>query len=195
MFSPVLQQIADQFYFKLEHNTPMPVEDYGWENYVWQSKKFAWAHLEKFYTDKVSVLHCVVMPHGVSNAPIFGYDVIEINGKLTGMFMDLTPVDKQTFPLPAITGTVRPVPDWGDFFSNNFICCVPTLADIQIGVTVFNYYVDLLPSTTSADFRPAQQRYINGQRKNPQTFRMLKSIIGEEKAHQFVNTVLFPDIV
>jgi len=192
-YSKRLEKISDQIYFLLDNNKKVLVKDFGWENHVWNSHFFSWAHLEKFCTDKVSVLHCVIMPHSNSSAPIYGFDVIEISGHLTGMFLDLTSVDGQQYPIQPV-GQKREVPDWADFFSPYFICCKPEEKDLQSGVDVLKDYLKLLPSLTNVDYRPQQQSYINGQRRNPQTFKMLKSHIGKEKAAEFIEQILFPNV-
>lgn len=177
-----------------DYGDRVPVTDYGWENYIWKSDRFSWAHLEKYCTDKVSVLHCVVMPYTDTNAPIFGFDVIEINGNLTGMFLDITPVDNMAAPTIPSVGEPRPVPDWADFFSPEFVCCKPGYKDLSLGIYLLNYYLEFeVPGVVSGDYAPGQQRYIDGQRNNPQTFKMLKSDIGEDKAKDFINNVLFPN--
>lgn len=192
-YSKKLEPIADQIYQLLYNNKKLHVDDFGWENHVWNSHFFSWAHLEKFCTDKVSVLHCVIMPHKTSNAPIYGFDVIELSGHLTGMFLDLTPVDGRISQIPQV-GEKRSVPDWADFFSPNFLCCKPSENDLVAGVDLLRDYLKLLPSTSSTDYSAQQQHYINGQRRNPQTFKMLKSYIGEEKANRFIYDILFPDV-
>lgn len=195
-FSESLRQVSNQIYDLLEnYGTQISVPDYGWENYVWQSSEFARAHLECYYTEKVSVLHCVILPHKDKNAPIFGFDVIEINGQLTGMFLDVTPVDDTPAPTLPRVGEARPVPEWGDFFSDQFVCCKPSLSDLMLGVYVLNYYLEYeLPGLVTGDFAEGQQRYIDGQRSNPQTFKMLKSHVGPERAREFMETMLFPTV-
>lgn len=198
-YSPLLTPIADELYKLLECYEPITVKDYGWENYVWTSDSFKWAHLEKFYTEKVSVLHCVVMPLPNSYAPIYGFDVIEINGRLTGMFMDLTPVSHKPFPLhvPKITGEDRAIPQWADFFSNDFRCCIPQPTDLHTGVDLFSNYLKELPNTVTndEDYTVAHQNYVEGQKRNPQTYRMLKSHIGQQLATEFIDNVLWPNII
>jgi phycocyanobilin:ferredoxin oxidoreductase len=195
-YSESLRQVSNQLYDLLEnHGTQIGVPDYGWENYVWQSDKFARAHLENYWTEKVSVIHCVIMPHTHTNAPIFGFDAIEINGNLTGMFLDVTPVDDTPPPTLPRVGEPRPIPEWGDFFSDEFVCCKPDLRDLMMGVYVLNYYLEYeLPGIPTGDNAAGQQRYIDGQRRNPQTFRMLKSHVGEQRAREFMETMLFPTV-
>lgn len=194
-YSPLLQQTADALQKRLERYTSVPVKDYGWENHVWTGPYFRWAHLEKFFTSKVSVLHCVVMPLAHSGSTIYGFDVIEMNGKLTGMFLDVTPVADNVYvvQVPQV-GTPRPVPEWGDFFSDDFCCCVPEPDDLIAGIQTLRNYMDLLPYTLESgkDYTPQQHAYIEGQRRNPQTYRMLKSFVGEDTANEFIDTVLWP---
>lgn len=195
-YSPLLKPIADELYKHLECYNPIEVKDYGWKNHVWESSIFKWAHLEQFYTPKVSVLHCVVMPLPNSHAPIYGFDVIEINQRLTGMFLDLTPVTDFDcgITVPDPLGEDRAVPQWADFFSKDFCCCIPQPGDLNTGLDIFKRYIDLLPKTleVGADYSKVHKRYIEGQRKNPQTYRMLKSHIGSELAQTFIDTVLWP---
>lgn len=192
-YSNVLTQVSNEIYSLLEGYTAVEVKDYGWENYVWTSDLFRWAHLEKYATDKVSVLHCVIMPHSDRNAPIYGFDVIEINGILTGMFLDLTPVDDSSYFIPQV-GEYRPVPKWADFFSSQFVCCKPSQDDVWLGVDILRGFLQLLPGKPGNDYREEQEKYIQGQRRNPQTFKMLKSHMGEDLAKEFIEGVLFPSV-
>lgn len=195
-FSKTLEPIANDIYSVLDDvGSHVEIEDFGWENYVWTSEKFKWAHLQKFYTEKVSILHCVVMPHKNTNAPIYGFDVNELTGNLIGMFLDLTPVDDQEYYLPP-AGESRPVPTWGDFFSTNFVCCKPEPEDLYLGVDTLKKYVNsVLPgSITGEDYQKSQQRYIDGQKRNPQTYRMLSKHVGADTARRYIDTILFPNV-
>jgi hypothetical protein len=198
-YSLVLQQLSDQLSNRFHNSTPLPVKDYGWKNYIWTDTNFRWAHLEMFVTPKVSVLHCVVMPLPSSNAPVYGFDVIEMNGNLTGMFLDITPIVETNCNISLQqVGMSRPVPEWGDFFSDQFVCCVPDKpTDLEEGVRALDFYLSYLPHSMEPglDYRPEQQLYVEGQRRNPQTFRMLKSFVGEEVATEFINQVLWPDVI
>lgn len=192
-FSTLLEPVADEIYNLLCDNTPVNIPDYGWENYVWTSDKFAWAHLQKFATEKSSILHCVIMPHSNRNAPIFGFDVNELSGQLIGMYLDITPVNDQEYYIPRI-GESRPRPDWATFFSTHFVCAKPQcMDDVWHGIDILKGYLQLLPGGADGDYTEAQRRYTQGQKKNPHTHRMLKKFIGAEQATEYIETVLFPD--
>lgn len=175
-----------------------PVEDYGWFNLV-LSGPYARAHVERIVRHKVNILHCVVMPHTNDPAPIFGFDVIGLNGYLTGMFLDLTPTAKtDPWPVtPNIEGTPRALPDWANFFSRQMISVVPTEKDVWAGLRVLREHLGLLRSDAgdSRVIAAQQQFYTEQQRANPKTYRMLASIVGPEKANEFIRTVLWPDVI
>ena len=193
-FSAQLETLAKEFEKRLKQYKETAIKDYPWDNKIWHSDKFAWAHLERYYTEKVSVLHFVIMPNRYSYSPIFGFDIIEISGMLTGMFLDVTPIPTGV-TLPTV-GITRERPEWADFFSEQFVCVKPnSIQDAYEAVPVLDMYMTLLPGTCDSDQRKIQQHYIDGQRRNPQTFKMLKSHIGEEKAREFIDNILFPNII
>lgn len=189
-----LNIVSEQLLSNFSNDDLQPVKDYGWDHRIWSNEKFRWAHYEHYTTDKVDIVHLVVMPWQNSRAPIFGFDIINISGNLTGMFLDLTPVDDRTFDLPQL-GTPRPRPDWGDFFSDSFVCTKPNHIDeVIIATRILVGYLKWLPDTTNQDYTDQQQRYIDGQRQNPQTRKMLSAHVGEDKANEYFYTYLFPDV-
>ena len=173
--------------------------DWGWFN-LCITGPIARAHLERLVRKKVDILHCVIMPHTNDPAPVFGFDVIALNGTLTGMFLDLTPMGgPPQWPVELrIEGDPRPLPDWANFFSEDMISIVPTKSDVWAGLTLLRAYLNMLRPNAKSDCKAIgcrQQYYTEQQRANPKTFRMLASIIGEEQADEFIRTVLWPDVI
>lgn len=191
----VLQPIRDSILSLFDDQNEMLVKDFGFDHRKWSNDKYSWAHYEDYRTDKVEIVHMVVMPHTNSRAPIYGFDVINISGTLTGMFLDLTSVDGRSFTIPQV-GTARPVPEWGDFFSDSFVCAKPnSLADLEVAVDLLKEYLTWLPDTTDfQNYSTAQQAYVDGQRKNPQTRKMLAAHIGQEKADEYFYNYLWPNV-
>lgn len=175
-----------------------PNTRWPWYNMVWKNEHCRWAHLEWYTTPKAHIVHLVVMPHTNSPAPIWGYDLISLNDQLTGLFMDITPVTHSnhiTWPQPV---TPRPIPDWADFFSDDFVCCSPSNNDARLYAEFLPAYLEVLTncpcSDNQYDIKNAQARYLLGQRRNPQTRRMLQAHLRDSDldADQFLDTVLFP---
>ena len=170
------------------------LKNFGWEQHKWISDTFSWAHHEYYVTDRVEIVHLVVMPRINSRAPIFGFDVINISGVLTGLFADLTPVDHRTFDLPQM-GTPRPRPEWAEFFSKNFVCVKPhSLQDVEKGIGMLESYLLMLPDIDNNNYHTQQQNYIEGQRKNTKTLKMLEAHVGRDVAEEYFYNYLFPDI-
>lgn len=189
-----LQSVRDGILSNFNSDTAQVVQDFGFEHRLYSNEKYRWAHYEHYTTDKVEIVHLVVMPWQNSRAPIFGFDVINISGTLTGMFMDLTPVDDRKFSIPQV-GTPRPVPEWGGFFSDSFVCCKPnSVDDVAVVLNVLDEYLTWLPEITDNNYVEQHQAYIDGQRLNPQTRKMLSAHIGQEKADEYFYTYLWPDV-
>lgn len=193
-----LQPVIDRILSNFESLPETPVKDFGFEHRKWRNGdgKFRWVHFEHYTTDKVEIVHLVVMPKMKSRAPIYGFDVINISGTLTGMFLDLTPVDGRVvdIEIPRV-GTPRPIPDWGTFFSDNFLCCKPnSVDDVMTAVDVLEQYLPMLPDMSQHNFSDRQQFYIEKQRQNPQTRKMLAAHIGQERADEYFYNYLWPDI-
>jgi phycocyanobilin:ferredoxin oxidoreductase len=178
---------------------PVATKDYGWANHRWTSVQFRMAHVEIFNRDRFMVLHCCVFPHYSDYSPIFGFDAIAGESKVTGLFWDLSPTVRATQPFNSIQGLVnRARPEWGDIFSEHWVACRPTPEQlVEIGDAAVQCLGDYLP--TLAQLRhvqepiiAAQDRYCLQQRKNEHTIKAIENLLGPELANEFVTTVLFP---
>ena len=181
----------------------IPTEDYGWENYRWASPSFRIAHLEIFNQNKFLVVHLCIFPHGDDPRPIFGFDVIAGESKVTGVFMDLSPTVLPSNPFSTLDFIKsRERPEWGDIFSEHWIACRPNesemIAIADEAERVLKTYLDTL-TTTMTDQRieqiiAAQNHYCTQQRKNEHTVKAVKNLLGEERANKFITEVLFPTV-
>lgn len=179
----------------------VPTKDYGWENHRWTSPQFRMAHVEIFNQDRFMVVHCCVFPHVTDPSPIFGFDVIAGESKVTGLFWDLSPTVLSSQPFTTLPiERPRQRPEWGDIFGENWIACRPTgeemtaIADDAKSVLA-GYLGKLSPNTHQPDaIIAAQDRYCIQQRKNEHTVKAIKNLLGDELAMEFMTTVLFPTV-
>ena len=179
----------------------IPVKDYGWENYKYASSKFRTAHVQIFRQPKFIVLHSCVYPHKNDDSPIFGFDAIAGENKITGVFFDLSPTVKNgsyQFTNLEIEKS-RDRPSWGDIFSDYWLACRPTFEEMEI----IGIEVDKVLTTYLTTLGPKQnineQEIINGQnyyceqqKKNPHTRKSLENILGVDGAEEYMSTILFP---
>lgn len=200
----VIEGTARRLIRIIEHQqdvVPIPTPDYGWENHRFRGPKFRLAHVEIFNQDRFCVVHCCVFPHITDPSPIYGFDVIAGENKITGVFMDLSPVIKGTEApfLEIDMGKIRERPEWGDIFSPFWLACRPTQAEmVTIGdeaVRVLVHYLALLGGVgRQEDIVAGQNRYCTNQRKNEHTRKALTRLLGPEGADEFMNDILFPTI-
>jgi phycocyanobilin:ferredoxin oxidoreductase len=199
----LVEIIARRLLKVIEHQhgaVPIPTPDYGWENHRFRSPRFRLAHVEIFNQDRFCVVHCCVFPHANDPSPIYGFDVIAGENKITGVFMDLSPVAAPTNPFLEIdVGRARERPDWGDIFSPHWLACRPSPDEMRlIGDEAVRVLVHYLPTLGSLGDRTAivagQNRYCLQQRRNEHTRKALVNLLGTERADEFMNEILFPTI-
>jgi phycocyanobilin:ferredoxin oxidoreductase len=174
--------------------------NYGWENHRYRSSKFRLAHIEIFNQDRFAVVHCCVFPHRNDPSPIYGFDVIAGENKITGVFLDLSPTALEPKPFLNIDlGKPRERPEWGDIFSPYWLACRPTVDEMQIigneAVRLLTVYLSNMGDIGDANtIIAAQNRYCLQQRKNEHTRKALINLIGEARATEFMEEILFPTI-
>ena len=205
-FVELINQTADRFeqiIHSHSHNLQLiPTEDFGWDNTRWFSSQFRLAHVERFRQPKFSVLHTVIFPHITDPSPIFGFDIIASDTKVTGVFFDRSPTIACWGPLSDKSfGTQRQRPEWGTIFSEHWIACRPSYSEtVQIcdlACDTLVDYITKLGKTQSArvhDILNAQNTYALQQRQNTHTTTVIKKLLGEHRGTYFINEILFPVI-
>lgn len=174
--------------------------DYGWENYRYRSPKFRLGHVQIFKQQKFAAIHCCVFPHYNDPAPIYGFDVVAGENKITGVFMDLSPIVAPTKPFTEINiGRIRDRPEWGDIFSPHWLACRPSMEEMhEIGneaVRVLTCYLSTLGDIADRDaVITGQNHYCMQQQRNQHTRRALSNILGETGADDYMSKILFPTI-
>lgn len=178
--------------------TFLPTEDFGWENYRYTSDRFRLAHIEIFNQNNFLVVHCCVFPHITDPSPIFGFDVITGENKITGVFLDLSPVALKSEPFVQVNvEKSRERPIWGDIFSPHWLACRPNEQEmIVIGYKageILNNYFQTLGKTGDLDLIKSKQNYYCiQQQKNPHTRRAITNLLGQDRADYFMENILFP---
>lgn len=209
------QKLAKQSFQNISLPSEYKDSSFVWNNDIYLSPSIRYGHIEYFKEDKrIEILHCVFYPSYFKPIPIFGFDIIALGGKITGLFCDFT---KSPFEIPSLkdklkslkqkyNDNIRPLPEWANFFSENFVCINPNGLDekelIEDFSGIFRYFIgysnwedytqqynkieDVKMSIES------QNMYSINQRKNEKTSKALSAYIGEEKAKEFIENVLFP---
>jgi|TARA_R110000796_G_scaffold144379_1_gene261084 hypothetical protein len=187
-------------------------DDYGWENYRYESPLFRLAHVERYSHMGLQVVHITCFPHKNSKAPIFGFDVVGYQNdeaqtsKISGVFIDVSPIMYEEKWHDTQWNKDRKLPVWATVFSKDFIAVRPTEDEyekvFEVGFTAFEKYIETLNSEVDLtddvneieQIIDKQNTYCKHQASNPRTYGALKANIGEEKARYFMEKVLFPQI-
>jgi phycocyanobilin:ferredoxin oxidoreductase len=217
---PLMARAAEGFRARLMAEPgcrPLPLpcdvpaaEGLDWRNTLLRAEKFRRAHVEIFtVAGRLSVLHVCLFPHLDDPAPVFGFDMVAGPARVTGIFLDLSPVIGRV-PCPSLRQAVgggalagfgcrRPPPDWGAIFSGDFLAIRPLdLEETQAAIALAGTALEALLASAgkrtaeAAAVAAGQARYVAGQRRNEHTFRMLAGFIGPDPAQRFIESVLFP---
>lgn len=205
-FISLINQTADRFDEIIHaHSTNLQeitTADFGWDNMRWFSAQFRLAHVERFRQPKFSVLHTVIFPHVTDPSPIFGFDIIASDTKVTGVFFDRSPTITCWGPISDQSfGSERTRPEWGDIFSEHWIACKPDYAECEqicnLACETLANYLQRLNQNSSVrvhDIIQAQNRYSLQQRKNTHTTNVIRKLLGDEQGAYFIEEILFPII-
>jgi hypothetical protein len=182
--------------------------EHEWLNFFYKSPIFRHIHLEYYKTDKICALHSTILPSPLIDFPIYGFDMIALGDKITGLFFDFTPTltnykdfeNLLLFLKQNIKSPSRLLPEWATFFSDNFICISPLEEELDslIG-TIKSYTESYLQNSSLVKEKyikniALQNKYCQGQKQNEKTFKALTAEIGKENTQLFFDEYLFPEI-
>jgi phycocyanobilin:ferredoxin oxidoreductase len=180
------------------------------ENYMWETEKFRKIHLEVAKMNSgLNILHTNMYPRYEYDIPIFGADIVASPKSVGAAIVDISSIrEDRSLPesyqiLDIINEEFeeqKKMPEWGDVFSEYCVFVKPTEDEYQkfinLSFTYLNYHCAISNITKpNWDNYPqnfdGHKYYCEKQRKNDKTFRVLKSIFGEEFAHKYISEMLF----
>jgi hypothetical protein len=187
----------------------------GWLNKVFSNEHYRRAHIDIVDARESKglwMMHCCIFPNTNNNSPIFGYDVIAGENKITGFFHDFSPITDNhpmSFYFKSITDNlhwkkVRLLPDWAvKIFSTDMIAAgnikstdILDLENLNIVVDNLEFYINNLDKfQTDQNFTEQQNRYAYYQKQNPHTPKTMKALgLNDEDVDLFISKCLFPEI-
>lgn len=193
--------------------------DKGWLNLVFKNDHVRRAHIDVVDARKTKglwMMHVTVMPALTNNAPIYGFDVIAGENKMTGAFLDFSASSGGlTHPMyygyaesvaNFIPKKQRELPEWAkNIFSPSMLAAgnVNTEEEAEkiINLALYNlraYFEEIPLSANTADInqtRQAQNWYAHNQQQNPHTPKVMLSLgLPEKDVEIFCRDALFPTI-
>lgn len=192
--------------------------DFPWPNHVWQSINFRRAHLDAVDvrdTKGLYMLHVTVFPHINDSSPIFGFDIICGERKITGCFHDFSASSDLDHPMMSWFQDhvaqyewrkERDLPDWARAIFSPSMVAAGNVSDEKEVEQILNMVSTTLPwylnnvGQTRNKVSPAftldrQNFYCQHQRMNPHTPRVMQSLgFDEATVEKFIRECLFPDL-
>ena len=192
--------------------------DYGWVNRTWKNNNIRRAHVDVVdvrETKKLWMMHVCLFPELTNGGPIYGFDIIAGEKKVTGAFHDFSPLLKKEHPLTRWfleetkwfkPSKERELPDWAKaIFSGGMIAAGNVTEEKELNqictlaVSNLNSYIDKIGDfngdSDKDEVIKAQNYYCEHQQKNPHTPRVMQSLgLPEDDIKVFCSDNLFPII-
>ena len=163
------------------------------------------------------MMHVCCFPMLQNDGPIYGFDVISGQNKMTGAFHDFSASSGgETHPLiewfghevkDFIPSKKRELPEWAtNIFTDSFIAAGNVKTDeeataiIDLAVNNLKVYFESIGEYTGQGDREltiaSQNYYCHNQQQNPHTPRVMTSLgLNEADVQKFCTDMLFPKIV
>jgi hypothetical protein len=190
----------------------------NWVNRTWKNDFIRRAHIDIVdarETKKLWMMHVCIFPELNNAGPIFGWDIIAGEKKVTGAFHDFSPLLKKDHPMIDMFGDLvenyipskkRELPDWAlKIFSPHMIAAGNIQEEKELKELCFlveenlAYYLDKIidykDSGNKKGVIESQNYYCKHQQQNPHTPRVMQSLgLPEEDIKLFCSDNLFPII-
>lgn len=192
----------------------------GWTDTFWQSVAVSKAHLKTIVPENdkgLWLMHVNVFPRPGVELPILGFDIVAGPKKITGSFMDYSPLHGFPHPYHQYMEMVvknlewnkpRELPEWAqEIFSKDMIAVGNINTDeeleqfIEVTKDLLDYYLDNIQPNAftlydgSRDTTPILNKYCANQKMNPHLHRSILAMgISEADKNRYINDVLFEEI-
>lgn len=189
--------------------------EYSWYNALYRSMRYRRAHIEIVdfrETKGIYILHSTIFPHFNDPSPIWGFDAVCGQNKITGAFHDFSLPGIQDHPMSKWWATAsenrrwnksRQLPEWArQIFSKNMVAAGNVYEGeeldklCELALTSLTYYLNNVGLTqeSAADFHQLQNRYCYYQKQNPHVINsMIAMGIDKSLMEKFVDKILFPE--
>ena len=221
-----LEEHSNKFKNILSNNAFIKEENhpFDWQNIVYESAYIRRAHLDIIdlrKEKKIYMMHLCIFPKFWDSSPIYGFDLVAGENKVTGAFHDFSPVSKEEHPLSTWFSQeskkcswtrTRPLPDWAKtIFSDSMIAAsnikteFELVSFLNLSITTLNHYIEGLYKHNTQNtyeekiknqiYKDPQNFYCKNQKQNPHTPRVLESLgFEKETIQKFITTCLFPEV-
>lgn len=211
--------ISEKFdqHFTEYHNEKMDGLNFkDWTDRFWSSDVVYKAHLKTIEPKDgkgLWLMHVNVFPHPGIELPILGFDIVAGPKKITGSFMDFSPLYGFSHPYNQYMEKAvenlqwnkpRELPPWAkEIFSSDMLAVGNINTDeeldqfVNVTTHLVDFYLDSLNENafiTNRDTLPLLNKYCKNQKMNPHLHRSIEAMgISKEDKNRYVDNVLFEE--
>jgi hypothetical protein len=186
--------------------------EFRWENHLFSHDKFRRAHVEILdarKTKKILVLHTTIFPFYNCPDPIFGFDVVAGENKITGAFHDFSHVgisdlyDWYQYKMEKLEwNKPRNLPPWAQTIFSPMMLAAGNIKTreevdqlVNTAIDNMNYYLyNVGKYVDDDDYTDKHNHYCAMQKMNPHTPAMMETLgIDKNLFRKFMDDVLFPE--
>ena len=190
---------------------------FDWRNYKFVTEQIRHGYMGYFKgaNGGVEMVHATCYPQLHIAYPVFHFNVMALDGIVTGVFCDVTPTPYDNTDLRNMLHAYsryykacnRKSPEWTGFFSDQYLALSPgdNLSDIiSTCLNLFEKYLCfilcnpvMLSKSKLLAHKVPQNKYSKFQQQNIKTLAAhtaLTTYIGKSKATKFIEEMLFPVI-
>ena len=193
-----------------QHSQEVISQPYSWTSKQYLGKQFRRATLDVIAAKNLWMMHCCVFPKHSSAAPIYGFDIVAGPNKVTGAFLDYSPLAEHTLVdwFGNTVGVynwnkVRELPQWAkQIFSPHMLAIgnIQTTEELHqvlhLSLKTLHHYLNNLVVDEGVNSLVTQNYYCQQQKQNPHTKRVLRALGFEETTvEDFIQHELFPECV
>ena len=191
--------------------------EFNWYNALYSSLRYRRAHIEIVdHREKygIYILHSTIFPHFNDPSPIWGFDAVCGQNKITGAFHDFSLPGIDNHPMSSWWQSVsqnrkwnksRQLPEWArQIFSKNMVAAGNVFEGEELdnlcnlAIDSLDYYLLNVGLTqeSGSDFHQLQNKYCYYQKQNPHVINSMVAMgIPRETMEKFVDKILFPEII
>ena len=212
----IWMRFDDKFHQYHEHGMD-GLEFKDWNDTFWSSDIVHKCHLKTIVPEDgkgLWLMHINIFPHEGIELPILGFDIVAGPKKITGSFMDYSPLFGHPHPYNDYMENIvkglswnkkRELPAWAkEIFSDDMIAVgnINTEEEleqfIEVTTHLLNHYLDNLEENAFEAGRntlPLLNKYCKNQKMNPHLHRSIEAMgISKEDKNRYINDVLFKEI-
>lgn len=217
-YADYIEKRFDETFTRFEEPKMKDLRFENWNDTFWKSDVVRKCHLKTIVPENnkgLWLMHVNVFPREGVELPILGFDIVAGPRKITGSFMDFSPLYGFPHPYNEYMETVvnglewnkpRELPEWAkEIFSKDMIAVGNISTENELNQFIYttshllDHYLNNLKENafeSGRDTNTQLNKYCKNQKMNPHLHRSILAMgISEEDKNTYINEILFEELL